>query len=134
MIGVDTNVLVRACLEDSPTEARVAKNFLFEAAKNKQLFISSYAILEMVWVLKVKGKTRQQITDAVLNLLDSPGITVGQRDVILNAIEKYRHGKADFGDYLILSEGAAFHTHSLATFDKILIKENDHIKRPDKHY
>lgn len=134
MIGVDTNVLVRACLEDNPTEAKIAQHFLSKSAKNKQLFISSYALLEMAWVLKVNGRTREQITEAMLNLLDSPGITVGQRDVILNALEKYRKGKADFGDYLIMSEGATFHTHHLASFDKAFIKENEHVKYPDKFH
>ena len=57
MIGVDTKVLVRAYLEDDKDQAKEAQEFLKNATKEKSLFISSYAILEFVWVLKVKKIT-----------------------------------------------------------------------------
>lgn len=131
MIGVDTNILVRAILEDDPLEAKIAKKFLLKTTKSKQLFVSSYAILEMVWVLKVKKKTREQISDAILTLLDSPGVFVGQKTVVVNALEKYAKGKADFGDYLILAEGETLNAPRLASFDKQLIKEDPRCNFPD---
>src|SRR5260364_273057 len=66
MIGVDTNVLVRAVFEDHPKESPLAQQFLKQTAKDKKLFVSSYAVLEMVWVLKVKQRSRQEIYEAVL--------------------------------------------------------------------
>lgn len=130
MIGIDTNVLVRVCLDDNPEEAEIAKQLLKGLSTQKKLFISSYAILELVWVLKGKGKSRQQVVELLLTLLDSPGIVVGQREVLLTALEYYQRGKADFGDYMILAEGEANHTHYLATFDKALYKENSHCHHP----
>jgi predicted nucleic-acid-binding protein len=123
MIGADTNVLVRAVLEDHPKESPLAQQFLKQAAKDKKLFVSSYAILEMVWVLKVKQRGRQEIYEAVLDLLDSPGVMVGQREVVMSALEKYIKGKADFGDYLILAEGECYQTPKLMSFDKVFCKE-----------
>lgn len=131
MIGVDTNILVRAILEDDPHEAKIAKNFLKKAVKSKQLFVSSYAILEMVWVLKVKKKSREQICDAILTLLDSPGVFVGQKTVVLNALEKYSKGKADFGDYLILAEGETLNAPRIVSFDKQLVKEDSRCSLPN---
>src|SRR5260363_398003 len=119
MIGVDTNVLVRAVFEDHPKESPLAQQFLKQTAKDKKLFVSSYAVLEMVWVLKVKQRSRQEIYEAVLDLLDSPGIMVGQREVVMSALEKYIKGKADFGDYLILSEGEHYQVPRLVSFDKV---------------
>ncbi|CAN5377521.1 hypothetical protein BH10PSE19_BH10PSE19_08670 [soil metagenome] len=118
MIGADTNILIRAILDDHPHEANLAKQLLKKLAHEKKLFISSYAILEMVWVLKVKKHSRNEIYESLLDLLDSPGIIVGQREVIVSALEKYIKGKADFGDYLILAEGEAYNAPQLASFDK----------------
>ena len=74
MIGVDTNILVRAVLEDTPKQSSLAKVLLKEASAQKKLFISSFAILEMVWVLKGKDRSRHQICEALWDLVDSPGI------------------------------------------------------------
>ena len=55
MIGIDTNILVRAYLEDDKKQAEEAKNFLLQNTQENLLFISSYAILEFAWVLKTKN-------------------------------------------------------------------------------
>src|SRR5260364_331408 len=105
MIGVDTNVLVRAVFEDHPKESPLAQQFLKQTAKDKKLFVSSYAVLEMVWVLKVKQRRRQEIYEAVSEMLDSPGIMVGQREDVMSALEKNIKRKAVFGFYFIISVG-----------------------------
>jgi len=123
MIGADTNILVRAYLEDDLEQAKEAQEFLLKATTEKSLFISSYAILEFAWILKVKGYTRHKIYDSIMALADSVGVVIGQREVILNALEKYAAGKADFGDYMILAEGEQHQSYNLKTFDKTLQKE-----------
>ena len=131
MIGIDTNVLVRVCLEDDLKEANLAKKLLLHLTARKKLFVSSYALLEAAWVLKTKGKTRSDITEIILVLLDSPGVTLGQREVVTLALEHYRLGKADFGDYFILAEGVAHGSHHLASFDKTLCKEKNSCHHPE---
>src|SRR5260363_266876 len=133
MIGVDTNVLVRAVFEDHPKESPLAQQFLKQTAKDKKLFVSSYAVLEMVWVLKVKQRSRQEIYEAVLDLLDSPGIMVGQREVVMSALEKYIKGKADFGDYLILSEGEHYQVPRLVSSIKFSVEKNKELNLYGKH-
>ena len=123
MIGTDTNILVRAFLEDDKNQYKEAKQFLENAAKSGKLFISSYAILEFVWVLKVKKISREVIYDAVITLCDSSGVIIGNKEIVIKALEKYRKGRADFGDYMILAEGEANRTHKIKTFDKILQNE-----------
>jgi predicted nucleic-acid-binding protein len=133
MIGCDTNVLIRAVLDDDPHEAKIAQHFLEKTSREKKLFISSYAILEMVWVLKVKKRTREEIIESVTDLLDSPGIVLGQREAIESALEMYAKGKADFGDYLILAEGEFHHAQKLATFDKVFCSDNHRAQHPKKY-
>jgi len=123
MIGVDTNVLIRVVLDDHPKEASIARVLHSQLVKKKKLFISSYALLEMIWVLKVKGRSREEIYEAALDLLDSPGVIVGNREIVVSALERYIKGKADFGDYLIHSEGEYHDTPKLASFDKFFCKK-----------
>lgn len=79
MIGADTNILVRAFLEDDQNQTKEAKDFLLKATQNNSLFISSYAILEFAWVLKTRSYSREEIYEAVITLADSIGVTIGQR-------------------------------------------------------
>ena len=123
MIGADTNILARAFLEDDKEQSKEAQNFLDITAKSGELFISSYAILEFAWVKKKKKTSRAAIYDAIIILSDSTGVTIGNRSIVLNALEKYKLGKADFGDYMILAEGENNKTHKLKSFDKALIDE-----------
>ena len=123
MISADTNIIARAFLEDDPIQSKEAQEFLEKAAKAGELFISSYAILEFVWVLKVKKFSREAIYEAVIALCDSTGITIGSRQVVLLALEKHKTGKADFGDYMIMAEGEYNKTLKIKTFDVILSQE-----------
>lgn len=130
MIGIDTNILVRVFLEDDADQAEVAKKLMKAESKRNQLFISSYALLEFAWVLKVKKFTRKEIYEAIITLADSPGVTIGQREVVLLAAEKFCKGRADFGDYMIFSEGEKYGFKNLRTFDSALIDESHQIMVP----
>jgi len=130
MIGIDTNVLVRVFLEDDVDQAEAAKKLMVAASKRNQLFISSYALLEFVWVLKVKNFTRKEIYEAIITLADSPGVTIGQREVVLSAAERFYKGKADFGNYMIFAEGEKYGAKTLKTFDVVLIDESHQVTLP----
>ena len=72
MIGIDTNILVRAFLEDDEKQAQEAQSFLTKATKDNSLFISSYAILEFAWVLKVKNYVDQSmLKEAIDEYIDN---------------------------------------------------------------
>jgi hypothetical protein len=123
MISVDTNILVRAYLGDDTVQTKEAQEFLEKASKEHCLFISSYAILEFAWVLKVKNYSRKDIYDAIITLADSAGVIIGQKDVLLEALTKYIAGKADFGDYMIWADGEKNKSRTVKTFDKNFQKE-----------
>lgn len=89
MQNVDTNILVSSFLEDNIIQTPLAQACLEQAAEQNSLFISSYAMLEFVWILKVKKFTRHQIYNAVITLADASGTTLGQRSIVLAAAEKY---------------------------------------------
>lgn len=126
MISIDTNILVRVFLEDDPAQAKMARKIMEEASRDSKLFISSYVIQEFIWVLKIKKFDRKDIYEAIITLTDSPGVIIGQRDVVLSAAEKFYKGKADFADYMILAESEKYGSKILKTFDKALSSELHH--------
>lgn len=130
MISVDTNILARVFLEDNKVEAAQARALLKKAAEEKKLFLSVYAILELTWVLKVQKFSRTEIKEAILDLIDSPGIQVSQRETIMSALELYIKGKADFGDYLILADSQHHNVKQLASFDKLFCKDVEGVVAP----
>ncbi|HJD54557.1 MAG TPA: hypothetical protein LFW11_04310 [Rickettsia endosymbiont of Proechinophthirus fluctus] len=80
MIGIDTNVLTRTFLEDDEIQGKAAQSFLKHNITNK-IFIASYTLLEFVWVLKVNEFTRQEIYEAVINLIDNSSFIIGHQDI-----------------------------------------------------
>lgn len=126
MIGVDTNVLVRFFLNDEERDSEFARRFLKKHTEEKALFVSSYAILELAWVLKMKKRSRDEISNSISSLVHSAGIVVGEREVVVRALKLFTDGKNDFGDYFILAQGEEYGVQKLATFDFKLIHENPH--------
>jgi predicted nucleic-acid-binding protein len=130
MISIDTNILIRVFLDDDKEQSSKARTLILEATENNNLFISSYALLEFVWVLKTKKFTRKEIYDALITLIDVAGVRIGEREVVIAATEKYIKGNADFGDYMIISEGEKNGARYLKTFDQKILKEHSHTSAP----
>ena len=55
--------------------------------------------------------------------MDSLGINIGQREIMITAAEKYIKGNTDFGDYMILTEGEQNSSTKFVTFDKAILQE-----------
>jgi predicted nucleic-acid-binding protein len=121
MIGLDTNILVRLYLADDVKQYEKAKVLL--SSTDKSFFISSYVLLELVWVLKTRKYTRAEIYDAVSVLIDSNNISIGRKEIVIRSLDRYLNGKADFGDYMILEEGKTYNSIKFETFDKMILKE-----------
>ena len=120
MKNIDTNILVRLYLADDQTQYEKAKSIF---VSNKTFFISSYTLLEFVWVLRTKKYSRLEIYNAVSELIELNNIVVSKKDLILKALTKYKKGKADFSDYMILEDGFDSGAKELKTFDKKLLNE-----------
>ena len=58
MIALDTNILARYLLGDEPAQAKAAATLL---AEEKDFTVPPTVMLELVWVLKVNGCSREDI-------------------------------------------------------------------------
>ena len=110
MIGLDSNVLLRAVLKDDklwsgPADAFISTNCTIEQPG----YINTIVLAEIVWVLRRRPEfDRHKLAEFVEGLLDADNLVIGEEASVIAALEHFRRGKAGFVDYLIaeLNQGA----------------------------
>jgi predicted nucleic-acid-binding protein len=125
MIALDTNVLVRYLVEDDETQSRRATK-LIEAAltREEEIFISDVVMCETVWVLSSAYRfSRDEIADTLAALLRARSVVFTSADRLARSLDAYRKGKGDFADYLIRELAHTAGADTVATFDRLLLKE-----------
>ena len=115
MIALDTNMLVRALLDDHPEQVAVVRQLIASEMAGSAVFISRSVLLETEWVLRA----RYQITPSeLLNLfravLEADDTVIEAAEEVRNALDWYAYG-ADFADALHL---AACGSAVMHTFDR----------------
>ena len=123
MIAIDTNVLVRALLNDDPVQSLESAALIRTLANGGEgIFIGLSALLELVWTLKTKKKRPAEIYEIVRHLLESDGVTFAQSALVGDALETYRKGTIDFGECLLLAEAQASGVTRVATYDAVFLE------------
>lgn len=112
MIALDTNILARYLLNDDPEQSKLATALL---AQDRDFTASPTVILELVWVLKVNGCTREDITKGLRLLLGLPNFKPREFEALCYAIRWHEEGM-DFGDAMHLAMSAD--DDAFCTFDK----------------
>jgi predicted nucleic-acid-binding protein len=124
VIAFDTNHLVRHIVQDDPAQSQaVAELLTRETAAGRTIRILDLVLLETSWVLEsAYGFDRGALAEVLGALLDDGAFRFDDADLLRKAIDRFRQGRADFADCLILTrveaEGLA-----LKTFDRRLAKE-----------
>jgi predicted nucleic-acid-binding protein len=102
--GLDTNILVRFFTEDDPAQTDLAAQMLEETRqRGDRLYVSTIVLCEMVWTLRSKPyrQDRESLGLLLESLLGDELFEIQDRDLVQQALIDYRHGKADFADYLL---------------------------------
>ena len=111
MRALDTNVLVRALVQDDPAQGRRAQACL--AAQ--PVYVPVTVILELEWVLRSRyGYSPRAIADAMEKLAILENAIVGEQAAVVAAARKMRQGW-DFAD--ALHHELAAGCDDFATFD-----------------
>lgn len=121
---VDTNVIIRAILNDHKTLSPKAQKFFRKAkAENYKLKTVDLVIGELFWVLESKKLEptlkKSQIADIILSFVNLVNLKFPSESIFTEAVEIYRNNKLDIADiFLYLS--AKRTNKKLVTFDKKL--------------
>lgn len=115
MIAFDTNLLVRALVDDHPEQVAVVRQLI----ASDSIFISRTVLLETEWVLRARyKKSRDQLSAFFSALLEVDNTVVENAEAVTHALEWYAQG-ADFADALHLAVCGKAVMH---TFDREFCK------------
>lgn len=116
MIALDTNILVRYLLNDSPSQADVAEQLLHGT---ETCTAPVTVFLELVWVLESYDCERTQIAQSIRLLCGLENFKPQNLDALAYALHWYEGGM-DFGDALHLAMSTK--ETGFKTFDKAMVK------------
>lgn len=117
-LAVDTNVLVRAVVQDDPVQARSASRTLVQA---ELIAVATTSLCEFVWVLRrVYGFTPSDIAAAIRALLSAANVQV-DRPAAEAGLRILESG-GDFADGVIAHEGTWLGGESFVSFDKKAVR------------
>lgn len=99
-VFVDTNLFLRYLTNDIPEQANAIEALLRRAAAGEVLLVTNSLVMaELVWTLEsYYHLPPQSIQDKVLAILNTPGLEVGEGDLVLQAVLWYAEKNVDFVD------------------------------------
>ncbi len=117
-ITADTNLLVRAVVEDEPGQSKAAQTILRKA---DMVALTTAALCELAWVLARGYKiSARDIAEAMRLLVGGTNVVVNRP--ALNAGLAMLDGGGDFVDGVIAYEGNWLGAETFVSFDKKAVK------------
>jgi predicted nucleic-acid-binding protein len=103
LIGLDTNLLLRALLLDEGAGSERARRLAADRCTPGGPGVINHMVLcEAVWTLARSYRySRSQVADAVAAILAAPELRVLDREPVEDALDLFRTSRADFADALI---------------------------------
>ena len=125
MIGLDTNVLVRAFAGDEPRQAAAAIRLL-DSSERDSLFVNTVVLVEFAWTMRRAYKWDDDWVRIALNrVVDHPALFIQHRDSVLEAISNSHGASGGFADRLIGALNRDAGCETTLTFDKDAARDRD---------
>jgi len=119
LIGLDTNILLRATLNDDPVQSKAAQRLLRSLGEKQPGLVNLPVLLEFFWVLRSRYKLPKARLAAVMrDLLGVEHIEFEALEVAGKALATYEAGIADFADMIIALRNRELGAASTFTFDR----------------
>lgn len=132
MMYVDTNVIVRALLNDHKEHSPKAQQFFTDARKRGVSLQTSEAVIAEVFYVLQSDKitprlTREAIADLVSDFVTLTGINFPAKQYFHFVVMAYKNYKIDFVDALLIVKAEKEETN-VVSFDQDLDKVNSSIR------
>lgn len=97
---VDTNVFLRALLQDDPTKSPKSQTLFDKAIQGKlELWTTEWVIGEIIWVLhSFYEKPKSFIIDSIAKILNTQGLFIHNEDLVIEALSLYKNDNLDYVD------------------------------------
>lgn len=124
-VVIDTNLLVRFLTGDDPQKAKAVDNLLNRAIRGElKILVPSIVVAELVWVLESFYEMKaQEIAELVEAIVNTPGIEVTDKGIIVSALRLYRNKNIDLIDAWITEFAKEREIKTIYTFDKRHFKD-----------
>ena len=117
-ITADTNVLVRAILQDDAAQCQKARELLTQATL---IAVSLPSLCELVWILRQGAKLpKEDVAAAIQALLDTANVVMN-RPAVEAGLALLEAG-GDFADGIMAHEGKWLGGETFVSFDKKAVK------------
>ncbi len=118
MIGLDTNVLIRAITRDEPKASQAAVALLSGLTSENPGVLNSVVIAEMAWTLRTGyDYQRLEIVEVVDRLLQSPAYVFTDRQAMNETVSRCRAENLHLADALIAELNRKMGCLRTMTFD-----------------
>ncbi|MES2861687.1 MAG: type II toxin-antitoxin system VapC family toxin [Pseudomonadota bacterium] len=117
-ITADTNVLVRAVLEDDPEQSATARSVLSNA---EAIYIPLPVLCEFAWVLRRGRRLSPEGVAAEIRILMQAATVVADRLAVEAGLAVADAG-GDFADGVIAHEGRGMGSEAFVSFDKKAVR------------
>ncbi|MEX0954327.1 MAG: type II toxin-antitoxin system VapC family toxin [Rhizobiaceae bacterium] len=119
MIGLDTNILLRATLNDDPVQSPVAQRLLQGLDQRHPGFVNLLVVMEFFWVLRSRYKLPHlRLARAIRDLLEVEFLEFEALETVGRALVAYESRVADFADLVIALRNRELGLERTFTFDR----------------
>jgi predicted nucleic-acid-binding protein len=102
MIGLDSNIMLRAITGDDPIQSPLALGFLATLSSDRPGVLNPIVLVETAWTLRARYKYPMlEILDHIKNFMGSTAYHIIDRDAVSEALATSRKHSIDFADALI---------------------------------
>lgn len=119
MIGIDTNILLRATLNDDPRQSPSAQALLQSLGEQRKGFVNLPVMMEFFWVLRARYRLpHERLASIMRNLLEVEHLEFEALETIGKAIVIYEGRNGDFPDAVIAMRNQELGADITFTFDR----------------
>lgn len=119
VVGIDTDVLLRALLNDDSVQSPAARRFLSKLTPTEQGFVGVPVILELFWVLRTRYQLpRNELSRTLFELLEVSSLIFEDFDTIVRCLSMFEEGNVDFSDAVIAERHHGQGCARTVTFDR----------------
>jgi predicted nucleic-acid-binding protein len=130
MIGLDTNILVRAFAADDQRQSASAARLL-DSSERGGLYVNAIVLVEFAWTMQRSYKWEADwVRSALRRIVDHPALVFRHRDCVLEAINNSNRAAGGFADRLIGALNREAGCETTFTFDKDAARDRDFRELP----
>ena len=102
MIGLDSNIMLRAITGDDPVQSPLALAFLATLSSDRPGVLNPVVLVETAWTLRARYKYPMlEILDHIRKFLGTTAYHIVDRDAVSEALATSRKQSIEFADALI---------------------------------